>query len=246
MVWWYGEQGSVALMRTAPLQLVAHRGDPVHEIENTLAAVRRARADGAALIEVDLRRTADGECVLLHDPTSLRMWGVDRPVREQRTAELAPGIPLLRDALVEAAPSALLLDLPDDGPDPLLAHAVVDTVRAVRAADPSVPAPSYCGGLTAMRAVRASEPSAEIRLTWKVPEPIPDEILVELRPRSWNPPHELVDAASIAWARAHGLEVTCWTVDDARRAEELAVLGVDAITSNRAGALRRELGIRAR
>ena len=35
--------------------------------------------------------------------------------------------------------------------------------------------------------------------------------------------------------------MTCWTVDDIDRARELAALGVDAITSNRAGELRAAL-----
>jgi glycerophosphoryl diester phosphodiesterase len=53
----------------APL-LIAHRGGSALAPENTLAAFRRAihwwRAD---LLEIDVHPTADGECVVLHDPT---------------------------------------------------------------------------------------------------------------------------------------------------------------------------------
>ena len=47
--------------------LIAHRGDKAGAPENTLAAVRSALAAGVDLIEVDVRVTADGQAVLLHD-----------------------------------------------------------------------------------------------------------------------------------------------------------------------------------
>ncbi|MGO2607680.1 MAG: glycerophosphodiester phosphodiesterase [Brachybacterium tyrofermentans] len=212
-------------------QIVAHRGDPIHEVENTLAAIRRAHHDGAEMVEVDLRLTADGDCVLLHDATTARLWGIDRPVSDQRTAELPEGVPLLRDALA-ATPARLLLDIPDDDPADDLARAAVGVARE---AGVDV---VFCGEETAMQAVRAADPTVEIRLTWKTLDPLPDALVEQLRPSSWNPPHELVDAASIVLARTQGLAVTCWTVDDIDRARELAALGVDAITSNRAGELR--------
>ncbi len=49
--------------------LMAHRGNRRACPENTLAAFRRAFADGADLLETDLQLTADGEFVCLHDGT---------------------------------------------------------------------------------------------------------------------------------------------------------------------------------
>lgn len=48
---------------------VGHRGAAGHAPENTLAAVRQGIALGADLVEVDIRRTADGALVALHDAT---------------------------------------------------------------------------------------------------------------------------------------------------------------------------------
>jgi len=45
---------------------IAHRGGSP---ENTLAAFRRAKAEGASSVEVDLEFTRDGHPVLLHDTT---------------------------------------------------------------------------------------------------------------------------------------------------------------------------------
>lgn len=49
--------------------VVAHRGLSAGFPENTLAAFRNAIAGGVDALELDLRRTADGEIVVLHDET---------------------------------------------------------------------------------------------------------------------------------------------------------------------------------
>jgi glycerophosphoryl diester phosphodiesterase len=48
--------------------LIAHRGDPAHAPENTLASFHRAIAKGARAVEMDVRRLADGAWVVFHDP----------------------------------------------------------------------------------------------------------------------------------------------------------------------------------
>ena len=45
---------------------IVHRGGTP---ENTLTAIRSAKQDGAVAVEVDVRMTSDGQCVLLHDET---------------------------------------------------------------------------------------------------------------------------------------------------------------------------------
>jgi glycerophosphoryl diester phosphodiesterase len=54
--------------RTRPF-VMAHRGNKVTCPENTLAAFRRAIAEGADIIETDLHLTADGTFVCIHDAT---------------------------------------------------------------------------------------------------------------------------------------------------------------------------------
>ena len=52
---------------TPPL-VIAHRGDSAHRPENTLASFAGALTTGAALVELDVQLTADGELVVIHDP----------------------------------------------------------------------------------------------------------------------------------------------------------------------------------
>src|SRR5271156_1995633 len=49
--------------------LIAHRGASGHAPENTLAAFRKAIAQGVAFIETDLQLTRDTHLVAIHDDT---------------------------------------------------------------------------------------------------------------------------------------------------------------------------------
>lgn len=62
-----------------------------------------------------------------------------------------------------------------------------------------------------------------------------------MRPRWINPRFGLVTAGLVGWAHGHGLLVAAWTVDTRRVMRRLERLGVDAITTNRIGVLRRQL-----
>ena len=53
--------------------VIAHRGDRLAAHENTLTALRQAAEAGIDYVEIDVRRTADGHYVLMHDSTVDRM-----------------------------------------------------------------------------------------------------------------------------------------------------------------------------
>src|SRR3954471_19739401 len=59
--------------------IVAHRGAPTERPENTLAAFEAAIAAGAGAVEFDVRLTADGRPVVLHDATLDRTTDRDAP-----------------------------------------------------------------------------------------------------------------------------------------------------------------------
>jgi len=81
--------------------IVAHRGASAHAPENTLPAFRLAERAGADAIELDVRMTADGVPVVLHDPTLLRTTGRSFQVAREtfaRLRELDAGSRFTRDA----------------------------------------------------------------------------------------------------------------------------------------------------
>ena len=67
---------------------IAHRGCQSLAPENTVASFVCAARLGLDAIETDVRLSADGALVCVHDDTLNRMFGVDRRVSEMRLAEL--------------------------------------------------------------------------------------------------------------------------------------------------------------
>ena len=69
--------------------LIAHRGGAAHAPENTLAAIEQAvRLWHPDIVEIDVRASADGHCVLMHDPTLERTTNGSGPVATRTLAEL--------------------------------------------------------------------------------------------------------------------------------------------------------------
>ncbi len=68
--------------------IIAHRGASALAPENTLAAFRRAIADGAEGIEFDVRLSKDGAVVVFHDATLQRLTNRKNLVSSQTLEEL--------------------------------------------------------------------------------------------------------------------------------------------------------------
>ncbi len=120
---WLGAQ-SVAL---SPPLIVAHRGYSPGMRENTMAAFRHAIGTGVYAIELDLRATADGQPVVMHDPTVDRttngsgavagmtldqIWGLDAGSKTG-AAFAGERVPSFADVLTLVGPSQarLLIDV---------------------------------------------------------------------------------------------------------------------------------------
>lgn len=79
---------SAPALGTPPL-LIAHRGGAGLAPENTMAAFESAVGEWAVdMVELDVRATADGECVVIHDPTVDRTTDGTGPVAQLTLAEL--------------------------------------------------------------------------------------------------------------------------------------------------------------
>ena len=81
---------SLAYGAQSEYKLIAHRGGIVDEehAENSPASIRAAIDRGYWMLEVDIRRTADGHQILQHDLDFRRYYGVDTPVAQLTWAEV--------------------------------------------------------------------------------------------------------------------------------------------------------------
>lgn len=69
--------------------VIGHRGAAGHAPENTVTSVRRAAGLGARWVEIDVRLTADGRLVLMHDASLERTTNGAGLVAEATLAEIA-------------------------------------------------------------------------------------------------------------------------------------------------------------
>ena len=76
------------LLDPAARLVIAHRGSSAEAPENTLPAFEAAVARGADAIELDVRLTADGAPVVIHDATLDRTTDRTGPVAALTLAEL--------------------------------------------------------------------------------------------------------------------------------------------------------------
>jgi glycerophosphoryl diester phosphodiesterase len=105
-------------MELVSIPIIAHRTCPLHAPENSIAGIRMAEELGADGVEIDVRMTADGIPVLMHDRSPLRTTGLPGPVsmypssklRDARLEGTSERVPTLEDAL-DALPDNLFLAL---------------------------------------------------------------------------------------------------------------------------------------
>jgi glycerophosphoryl diester phosphodiesterase len=214
---------------------IAHRGEPVGHRENTLGAFAAAIGLGVDWVEIDLRRTRDGQIVVLHDQTLERLWGLDSSVGDLDWAEVTRvghgdvRIPSFRQVL-DALPVPLMVDFTRREVVP----GALDQVRDADALDRSL---FVTGNVAALRQLRSLSGEARIGLTWTEGEEPPLELLEELGAEYWNPWFGLLSEAGAAAVHEAGRLVSTWTVDEPADMERVVTWGADAVVSNQVGAL---------
>ncbi|MDT0015929.1 glycerophosphodiester phosphodiesterase [Listeria swaminathanii] len=69
-------------------KIIAHRGDTMHAVENTVEAIESAAKAGADYSEIDIQETKDHQFVVFHDMTLRRLAGSSRRVADMTLKEL--------------------------------------------------------------------------------------------------------------------------------------------------------------
>jgi glycerophosphoryl diester phosphodiesterase len=216
--------------------IVAHRGAWDQAPQNSLAAVQRAVELGCDGVEIDVRRTADGHMVVVHDGR-LRGRSVRRLTHGEVQSRMRAGQAPLLSEVLDAAAGRLLVDieLKEDG---YVEEAMA--LVAQRLPPDSYVVTSFLAGVLAQvkrhrpetRAGLLIAPRAARHAGRRVRETGADFLL----------PHvSLVRSGIAEWAAGQGLASWVWTVNDEGA---MRTLGVDPhvaalITDTPARALRR-------
>lgn len=223
------------------LRIGAHRGAMCHAPENTLAAFEKAIAFDTYRIELDVRRSRDGEIVVMHDATVDRTTDGTGKVADLTLDELkqlkvggSEPIPTFRETLDCIRDRSLLLVELKDGD---ITDQVVDLIKTANMIDACTlssfdedclrRAKAICPELS--RAAFFVKPGA-LDIQDKIDNLGIDMLIVW--PQAATPEH-------IAQAKQHGLHVRCGFTDNMSYEESyevvkrLADMGVDEYSCGR-------------
>ena len=236
---------SAAATPSHPL-LIAHRGASRERPENTLPAFLRALELGAKAIELDVHGSRDGVLIVHHDevPRATAPSGalagrrIDSLTFDQLQGFSVGGvalIPTLAEVLaVVKGRAQIFIEIKGAGIEEL----VVKVIRESCAPDTCA---VHSFDHDAVQRVRELAPELRRGILFdRAPEDVIDAMRSTGALDVWQQ-WDLVDSALVEAVHSEGGRVIPWTVNRPEAAKALAVLGVDAICTDRLPEIRKAL-----
>lgn len=213
--------------------IIGHRGAAGYEPENTLRSFRKAIEIGVDWIELDVRQTADGHLVVIHDDTVDRTTNGHGRIREMSLTELknldagkGDRVPTLEEVINLAKGRVkMIVEIKEDGTEVEVLNAiekndlVEETIISSFHFDPLRRIKELSPGI--MTAGIASKLPIEFHRLHNVF--LADTIFLR---------KDIVSAGIVDEAHRDGFLVCVWNVDDSREVAKYADMGVDFISSN--------------
>jgi len=253
--------------RARATEIIAHRGASADAPENTVASMKLGDAQGADGGELDVHLSKDGRVVVIHDYDTKRVARVDRKVAHHTFEELhkldvgnwgpwagrgfAETVPSL-DEVLALVPAGKKLFVEIKCHEEVL-PALEKSFRASKLEPAQTVIITFHHDVA--RAVKRRFPDREVYWLHEYPEegdgapgnmPELPELIDQAKRAGLdglNLDHAFaLDAAEIKRVHDAGLKLYVWTLDDAVKAKRLVEAGIDGITTNRPGELRRALG----
>ena len=215
-------------------RVIGHRGASAYAPENTLASFREARRRGATWVEIDVKLTADGVPIVMHDSSLKRTMGIDRLVAETPRAELPGAVPTFEEAIACFAELGLGCNVeikPCEGREAETARSTVQTLG--RCWPASLPPPLLSSFKDAsLVAARAAAPD------------FARAILLDAIGEDWRARAEAVGAEGVntngkrltavqaVEIRKAGYALSVYTINDGDVARALVGMGVDCVITD--------------
>jgi len=240
-----------SLAQPATVDVHAHRGGAGLAPENTLAAFRNALAMDVDVLEMDLHVTADGEVVVIHDPTLRRTTNGTGYVRAMTLAEIqrfdagtwfnvrfaGERVPTLRAVLdlVRASNNARVrfnieTKYEPSGPPPPrdFEERALRVIRDAGMTDRVVIQSFYYPSLARVKSIDRSVVTAALRAATDVP-PDPVAVVKAVPADLYSPSVRLVTRATVEAVHRAGIPIVPWTVDDPAQMERLIEMGIGSL-----------------
>lgn len=234
-------------------RIVAHRGGGLLAPENTLAAIRLARNLGFTGVEFDVKLTADGVPVLMHDDMLERTTDGSGAVAEASYHDIAtldaggwfgnefggepvPSFAAASALCREAGVWANIEIKPNPGQERQTGEAVARMAKLLWTGSHPLPLLSSFSGL-ALEAAAVESPDLPRALLAAEAPPNWQAQLDRLQCVALHVNHRHVDAALVKAVHDSGRGVLAYTVNDSERALELLDWGIDALVTDQLDAI---------
>jgi glycerophosphoryl diester phosphodiesterase len=242
------------------MHIIAHRGESFLAPENTVASAKLAWEQGADGVEVDVYLSKDDRIVVLHDSSTKRTTGTDLSVRETPSEELrkldagsfksadftGEKIPFLEEIIETVPPGGLLFVEIKCGEEilPILQPVIESSQKKSQI---------VIIGFDLQVMAAAKKRISDVPVYWLVgtdkdPQsqqwiPHNTELIGKVREHGLDGLNLHYAGITDDFARQvqeAGLKLYSWTVNDMDEAVRLRNLGVDGITTDRPGWLRKK------
>lgn len=247
------------------MEIIAHRGASREAPENTLSAIRLAWEQAADAVEVDVHLSRDGRLVVIHDPTIRRTGGVRGRVRDRTFSQLqridvgrwkgirwaGERIPCL-ESVIDTLPRGKRLFV-----EFKCGLEAIPEFKAIAAQSGKRPEQIVPIGfsISTMRSIKAVLPQLQVywgaglkrfRLRHQRAADV-DRLINSARQADLDGldlrASRCIDADLVRRVKDAGLGFVVWTVNSAPTARRLMLAGVDGITTDRPGWLKKHLGL---
>jgi glycerophosphoryl diester phosphodiesterase len=230
------------------VELIGHRGGVSLGPENTIAAIEGALSAGADGVEVDVRISADGAIVLMHDPDVARTTGGTGRVADLALETLrALGVPTLEEALAAVPTDRLLIvELKghpwEAGYDPSEPAARAVAAKLAAGHGRRVVVSSF--NPVALHVVREDVPFVPTAVLTTAAFDLASNLAgaIDGGHAECHVPAQILEESFVVEAHRSGKRVVAWTVDDPERLRTFAGWGVDGVITDDPGAAGRALG----
>jgi len=217
---------------------IGHRGARAYEPENTILSFKRALELGVNAVELDVRRTKDGEIVVIHDAEVDRTTNGKGLVNELTLNELkrlstekGEKIPTLEEALDFLDRKVkILIEIKEVGVE----EKVLDIVRRIGLEDNVIIISFH---EEALRRVRELSEAVETGLIY-VKHRDPIGAALSIKAQHILPMYKFIYPSLVRRAHEKGLKVIAWTINTPEEARNYTKMGVDGIASDKPDILR--------
>ncbi|MFT4148291.1 MAG: glycerophosphodiester phosphodiesterase family protein [Micrococcaceae bacterium] len=239
---------------TSPIGL-AHRGYTAHGKvpENSLRAFQNAVDLGYKYLETDVQATQDGTCVIFHDSTLQRLFGLEKQMKDLNYSELrdlklagTDAVPTLKEALEAFPESYFNIDIKTEEAIVPFAEVIEELQCHDRVCVASFSDARREKVLSLLSQPTASSGGTLTAAGFKLSSFLPTSMVAKMKRGNvdaLNVPdifHGIPYTNQRLVKAAHklGLKVLVWTVNERQQMENLLDMGVDGIFTDEAEVLR--------